>query len=52
MTLTVEPGVYIPEERIGIRIEDIVLVTEKGSRILGEPFPKTVDEIEAFLARR
>lgn len=52
MTLTVEPGVYIPEERIGIRIEDIVLVTEKGSRILGEPFPKTVDEIEAFLAGR
>ena len=52
MTLTVEPGVYIPEERIGIRIEDIVLVTKKGSRILGEPFPKTVDEIEAFLARR
>ena len=52
MTLTVEPGIYIPEERLGIRIEDIVLVTEEGSRVLGEPFPKTADEIEALMARR
>ncbi len=52
MTLTVEPGVYIPEERIGIRIEDIVLVTKEGRRVLGEPFPKTAEEIEALMARR
>ena len=52
MTLTVEPGVYIPAERIGIRIEDIVLVTDKGYRMLGKPFPKTPDEIEQWMANR
>jgi Xaa-Pro aminopeptidase len=30
MVLTVEPGIYIPEEKIGIRIEDDILITEKG----------------------
>ncbi|MEN2427189.1 aminopeptidase P family protein [Chromobacterium vaccinii] len=34
----------------GIRIEDNVLVTEDGSRVLGEPIPKTVDEVEAVMA--
>ena len=52
MTITVEPGVYIPEENIGVRIEDIVLVTKTGARVLGEPFPKEPDAIEALLARR
>lgn len=32
MVLTVEPGIYIPEERIGVRIEDDILVTNKGRR--------------------
>lgn len=32
MVLTVEPGIYIPEENIGVRIEDDILVTESGSR--------------------
>lgn len=32
----------------GIRIEDNVLVTEKGHRVLGEPIPKTVKEVEAM----
>jgi len=50
MTLTVEPGIYIPDEQIGIRIEDIILVTSTGHRVLGSHFPKTVEEVEAFLA--
>ena len=51
MTLTVEPGVYIPEEEIGIRIEDVLLVTKTGHRLLGGRFPKTVAEIEELLAK-
>ncbi len=30
MILTVEPGIYIPEEGIGVRIEDDILVTDEG----------------------
>lgn len=35
MVLTVEPGIYIPEEGIGVRIEDDILITATGNRILG-----------------
>lgn len=59
MVLTVEPGLYIapdaeevePKWRgIGIRIEDDVLVTEKGCEVLTDAVPKTIDEIEALMA--
>jgi Xaa-Pro aminopeptidase len=39
MVLTVEPGIYIPEEGIGVRIEDDVLVTDGGKKILSEKLP-------------
>jgi Xaa-Pro aminopeptidase len=48
MVITVEPGIYIPEEQIGVRIEDDILVTETGFRILS-PFPKEIHEIEALV---
>jgi len=51
MTITVEPGVYIPAERLGVRIEDVVLVTADGAEVLSEAFPKDADEIERLLAR-
>lgn len=59
MVLTVEPGLYVapdchdvdPKWRgIGIRIEDDVLVTKDGCEILTAGLPKTVAEIEAFMA--
>ncbi len=59
MTLTVEPGLYIPSEskgvakkwwNIGIRIEDDVLVTRDGHEVLSAEVVKTVDEIEALMA--
>jgi Xaa-Pro aminopeptidase len=44
--LTIEPGIYIPEEGIGIRIEDVVLVTKDGPELLSRHIPRTVQEIE------
>ena len=49
--ITIEPGIYLPEERFGVRIEDDVRVTTRGGEILGPPIPKTVDEIEQAMAR-
>ena len=51
MVITVEPGIYIPEEGIGIRIEDMVLVTEQGAKLLSGALPKEAGEIEKALAR-
>jgi Xaa-Pro aminopeptidase len=48
MVITVEPGIYIPEEQFGIRIEDDVLVTSTGSRVLSA-FPKEIGDIEALV---
>jgi Xaa-Pro aminopeptidase len=50
MVITVEPGIYIPDENIGVRIEDDVLVTADGYKILSEHLPRTADEIEAVMA--
>ncbi|HQB98035.1 MAG TPA: M24 family metallopeptidase, partial [Candidatus Cloacimonadota bacterium] len=50
--ITVEPGIYIPEERIGVRIEDDVLVTEEGYCVLSQNIPKEISEIEEILKAR
>ncbi|KAK3608827.1 hypothetical protein CHS0354_006868 [Potamilus streckersoni] len=49
--LTVEPGIYLPEEEIGIRIEDMILLTDSGCRVLSDAIPKNPDEIEALMAK-
>jgi len=51
MVITVEPGLYIPSEGIGIRIEDMLLVTATGARLLTGSLPKEAAEIERALAR-
>jgi len=59
MVLTIEPGLYVPQDAedapeefrgIGIRIEDDVLITKDGNRVLTEALPKTVEGIEAAMA--
>jgi Xaa-Pro aminopeptidase len=57
MVFTIEPGLYIPDSSdcnkkywgIGIRIEDDVLVTEDGCKILSEAAPRTIEEIEVLM---
>ena len=59
MVLTIEPGLYFgpqarqtpePYRGIGIRIEDDVLVTEDGCRVLSQAIPKEPDELEAIVS--
>jgi len=60
IVMTVEPGLYIAEDAegipdkyrgIGVRIEDDVLVTANGHRVLTDKAPKQIEEIEALMAR-
>lgn len=51
MVITIEPGIYLPEEGIGIRIEDVVLVTANGAKVLSSSLPREVNEIEKAMAR-
>ena len=51
MMFTLEPGLYFDEEKIGIRIEDTILITKDGCEVLSGGIPKTVEEIEAFMAK-
>ncbi|MFN8008052.1 MAG: Xaa-Pro peptidase family protein [Terriglobia bacterium] len=49
MVITIEPGVYIPEENLGIRIEDDVLVTKSGYELLSQDLPRKAEEIERLM---
>lgn len=52
MVLTVEPGLYIEEEAIGVRIEDNVLITKDGCINLSKDIIKEVKDIEEFMAAK
>jgi len=47
----VEPGVYIPAESLGIRIEDVVLVTREGAEVLSSGLPRGAEAVERAMAQ-
>lgn len=49
MVFTIEPGIYIPEENLGVRIEDDVLVTNDGIEVLTKRLPRNPDEVEKIM---
>ena len=49
MVLTIEPGIYLPQESLGVRIEDDVLVTPTGAEWLSARAPRTTQEIERLM---
>lgn len=51
MVFTVEPGIYIEEEQMGIRIENNIWITRNGHKDLFDKVPITVEEIEAFMKK-
>ena len=51
MVFTVEPGIYIEEEQMGIRIENNLWITKNGNKDLMKNIPITVEEIEALMKR-
>jgi Xaa-Pro aminopeptidase len=49
MVITVEPGIYIPAENLGVRIEDDVLVTPNGYELLSAGAPRKPEDVEAAM---
>ena len=52
MVFTVEPGIYLPDEGVGIRIEDDVLVTSTGYELLTGAVPRRAEDVERAMGRR
>jgi Xaa-Pro aminopeptidase len=52
MIVTVEPGIYIPEEKLGVRIEDMILITQDGAELLTRRLPRAIDEIEKTMQQK
>jgi Xaa-Pro aminopeptidase len=51
MVVTIEPGIYLPDRKLGVRIEDDVLITKDGAIVLTDMIPKTIEDIERAMAR-
>jgi Xaa-Pro aminopeptidase len=48
---TVEPGVYLPAQGFGVRIEDEVVMTDRGYKLLTTSIPRKLEDVEAWVAR-
>jgi Xaa-Pro aminopeptidase len=51
MVMTIEPGIYLPDQKLGVRIEDDLLITKTGCKSLTDQIPKTIKDIERAMAR-
>jgi Xaa-Pro aminopeptidase len=52
MVFTLEPGIYIPEEKLGVRIEDMFYVDQEGRLVmLTKGLPRTAEEVEAAMKK-
>jgi len=52
MIVTIEPGLYIPEENLGVRLEDMVLVTATGGKLLTGHLPRAPSAVEQVMSRK
>ena len=50
MVVAIEPGLYLPDQGIGIRIEDMIEITEDGCRLMSGGLPSGADQIEKALS--
>ena len=51
MVFTVEPGIYIEEEKMGVRIENNLWITKNGNKDLFKNIPITAEEIETLMKK-
>ncbi len=51
MTFTIEPGLYDREIGLGVRVEDVVVVTEDGCEVITSDVPKARDEVAALVGK-
>ncbi len=51
MLFTIEPGIYIEEEKMGVRIENNFWITKNGNQDLMKNIPITVEEIESLMKK-
>jgi Xaa-Pro aminopeptidase len=49
MIVTIEPGIYIPEEKLGVRIEDVILITRDGNEVLTKRLPSEPGAVERMM---